>query len=82
MAKRRIPKYLSSVAKRYREKPSPSEIGEALRRATNPELAEPWTQAELAELFGTQQQAISRWLRWERESGAPEASDTPEEVGA
>ncbi len=56
--KNEIPQWLTDVVARYRRKPSPDEMRAAVRRATS-ELG--YTQTELAALFGTQQQAISRW---------------------
>lgn len=60
---KRVPKYLQSMAERYRAKPSGQEIAKVMRRA----VAAGWTQAELADLFGAHQQAVSRWLAAEPE---------------
>lgn len=54
-----IPTWLKDVVDRYQEKPTPSEIRSAVQRAIS-ELG--CSQAELGELFGTNQQAVSRWL--------------------
>lgn len=59
MSESEIPQWLEDVIARYKAKPSPTEIREAILRAT---VELDVTQTQLAAMFGTHQQAISRWL--------------------
>lgn len=51
------PEWLQDLIRRYRDKPTPQEMGEGLRRARD--LG--YTQRQLAEMFGAWQQNIGRW---------------------
>lgn len=53
------PRWLRDVVDRYQAKPSPEEMRRTIKRAME-ELD--CTQEELGALFGTNQQAVSRWL--------------------